>query len=192
MDGARTAPSRATYDDLARVAPEKVAELVDGVLYVHPRPRARHARAATILSVLLGQEFDDGVGRGGGWWFLVEPELHLGDDVLVPDLAAWRCDNVPALPDTAAIDIAPDWLCEVLSNSTRRTDRVVKLPVYARAGVGHVWLVDPEVRTLEVLRQHDSQWLIVATYGDTESVEAEPFAALELPLSQLWLGEDAG
>jgi Uma2 family endonuclease len=134
----------------------------------------------------LGGPFDQGRGGPGGWFVLFEPELHLHEDVLVPDLAGWRRDRMPRPPRTAAFTLAPDWVCEVLSPSTRALDRAVKLPVYAREGVRHVWLVDPEARTLEVLRLEGEHYSLLATHAGPARVRAEPFDAIELELAFLW------
>jgi Uma2 family endonuclease len=116
----------------------------------------------------------------------MEPELHLGDDVLVPDLGGWRRKRLPDFPDVAWFEQAPDWVCEVVSPSTVRIDRVKKLRIYARDGVEHVWLVDPAARTLEVLRLQEGHSLMVGTHGGDEKVRAEPFDAIELYLQSLW------
>jgi Uma2 family endonuclease len=180
-------PRRATYEDLLRVPDHLVAELIDGELFTSPRPASRHARATGAIDRRIGRAFDDGDGGPGGWWIVLEPELHLGAHVLVPDLAGWRRERVPEFPDVAAFDIAPDWVCEVISPSTGRLDRVKKLPKYAQEGVGHAWLVDPITHTLEVYRVHDARWLLVSTFGGDGAVRAEPFDAIELTLGALWI-----
>ncbi len=132
--------------------------------------------------------FDDGGGNGpGGWWILDEPELHLGPNVLVPDIAGWRRERMPTIPRTAAFDLAPDWVCEVVSPATGRLDRVRKLPAYARHEVGHAWLIDPEQQTLEAYRLEHSHWVLVASHEGEDVVRVEPFDAIELPLATLWL-----
>jgi Uma2 family endonuclease len=177
---------RATYDDLLQVPNHRVAEIVDGDLHVSPRPAPRHALAASVLGIDLGQPFHHGRGGPGGWWILDEPELHLGEDVLVPDLAGWRRTRMPQLPSTAAFTLAPDWVCEVVSPSTERLDRSKKMPAYAHAGVAHLWLVNPSVQTIEVYRLAQGQWLHLATHAGAERVRAEPFDAVELDLAPLW------
>jgi len=179
---------RATYDDVRAQPAHLVAEVVGGTLYTHPRPRSRHARSASRLGDLLGGPFDRGVGGPGGWILLDEPELHLGSepDIVVPDLAGWRRERMAEMPDVAFFTLAPDWLCEVLSPSTEDLDRAEKLPVYARSRVAHVWLVDPLVRTLEVLRLDGDTYRIVATARGEATVRAEPFDAMELSLELLW------
>jgi Uma2 family endonuclease len=177
---------KATYADLEAVPSHRVAELIEGELYVSPRPAIPHAVATTELLGELRGPFGRGQGGPGGWRLLIEPELHLGEDVLVPDLASWRRERMPRTPRTAALTLAPDWLCEVLSPSTRVLDRKSKLPVYARAGVRHVWLVDPDVRTLEVFRLEGAHYLLLATHAGPTRLRAEPFEALEWELALLW------
>jgi Uma2 family endonuclease len=134
----------------------------------------------------LGGPFDRGRDGPGGWFVLDEPELHLGEDVLVPDVAGWRRERMPRVPRTAAFTLAPDWVCEVLSPSTMAWDRAAKLPVYAREGVRHVWLVDPEARTLEVFRLAGELYTLLVTHAGPARVRAEPFDAIELELALLW------
>jgi len=177
---------KATYADLEAVPPHQVAELVDGELYVSPRPAFPHAQAATRLHGELHAPFERGQSGPGGWRLLFEPELHLGEDVLIPDLAGWRRERMPRTPRTAAVTLAPDWLCEVLSPSTRVLDRAAKLPVYARERVRHVWFIDPEARTLEVFRLDAERYTLLVTHAGAARVRAEPFEALELELAFLW------
>ena len=180
------AKRRATYEDLALLPEHVVGEIIGGVLVTQPRPAARHTLAASVLGIELGAPFHRGKGGPGGWVLLDEPELHLGADVLVPDLASWRRERMPEVPDTAAFDLAPDWICEVLSPSTAATDRVEKLPIYVREHVGHVWLVDPIARTLEVCRREGERWLLLGTWRDDARVRVEPFVEFELELGGLW------
>jgi Uma2 family endonuclease len=176
----------ATYEDLKRLPPHVVGELIGGELYVSPRPSSRHALAATVLGAELVGPFGRGKQGPGGWLLLHEPELHLGQDVLVPDIAGWRREWMPEMPDTVGFTLAPDWVCEVLSPSTAALDRGRKLRVYARDGVKHVWLVDPEVQVLEVYRLEGRQWLLLDTHVGAVSVRAEPFKARTLELGALW------
>lgn len=176
----------ATYEDLLKVPDHLVAEILEGELYATPRPAVPHAVAASVLGSELGNPFQQGRGGPGGWWILDEPELHLGADVLVPDLAGWRRERLPELPDAAAITVAPDWVCEVLSPSTEALDRVPKLRIYARERVSHVWFVNPKTQTLEVLRLESGPWMLVATHDGDASVSVEPFDAISLDLFRLW------
>ena len=184
----RVAPKRATYQDVLDAPPNMVAEVVGGVLHLHPRPAFPHAFASSALSVELGPPFMRGRGGPGGWVILFEPELHLGPepDILVPDLAGWREERMPTVPRAAYVTLPPDWACEVLSESTEDIDRAEKLPLYARERVGHVWLVDPLLRTLEVLRLDGATYRLVAVWRGATTVRAEPFDAVEIDLGVLW------
>jgi len=180
------AARRATYEDLLAAPKHLVAEIIDGHLVTQPRPASLHARASTRLGMKLGGPFDLGEGGPGGWILLDEPEVHLHGDVLVPDLAGWRRERMPVLPDAPAFELPPDWVCEVLSPSTAAVDRAEKMPIYARERVGHVWLVDPIARTLEACRLENGRWMLLGTWRDDARLRAEPFAAFELELASLW------
>ncbi len=177
---------RATYDDLVRLPDGRVGEIVEGDLYASPRPAPRHALASSILGANLLGPFHLGTGGPGGWWILDEPEPHLGGDVLVPDLGGWRRERLPELPEGPWFETPPDWVCEVLSPGTATLDRTKKLPAYARERVGHVWLVDPLARTIEVLRLEDGSWVVALNAGGAQRVRAEPFDAIDLDLGTLW------
>jgi Uma2 family endonuclease len=181
-------PSRTDelYERFRAVPKYKVAEIIRGDLVTHPRPAARHANAASALAAELFGPFARGKNGPGGWVILVEPELHLAQDILVPDLAGWRRERMPELLDVAWFELAPDWICEVLSPSTAAIDRADKLPIYARHDVSYAWLVDPLAQTLEVLQLDSKQWGLVATHRNDARVRAEPFQAVEFELSTLW------
>jgi Uma2 family endonuclease len=176
----------ATYADLEALPPNKLGEIIAGELYVSPWPTVPQVVASSRLGGYLGGLFDLGIGGPGGWGILGKPELHLGEDILVPDLAGWRRERMSQFPETVGIPLAPDWLCEVLSPSTRTLDRSLKLGVYAREGVRHVWLVEPLERTLEVLRLEGTHYTLLGTHTGTDRVHAAPFQAVELPLAILW------
>jgi Uma2 family endonuclease len=176
----------ATYEDLLAVPDHIVAELINGALITSPRPASRHALASSVLGSELTGPFHRGKGGPGGWILLDEPELHLRSDILVPDLAGWRRARMPELPDAAAFELAPDWVCEVLSPSTAAIDRAEKMPIYARERVPHLWLVDPIARTLEAFHLENDRWTLLGTWRDDARVRAEPFTELELELASLW------
>ena len=177
---------RATYDDLLEVPDIMVAEILDGELYASPHPTLRHSLVFTALGARLVEAYDLGRDGPGGWWILHQPEMHFGEDVLVPDLAGWRRDRLPQIPDAPAISLSPDWICEVLTPPTERIDRVHKLPIYTREGVKHVWLINPQARTLEAYRRAQTGWSLLSTHGGEEPVRAEPFEAVAIDLSELW------
>ncbi|EYF00746.1 Uma2 family endonuclease [Chondromyces apiculatus] len=179
----------ATYADLDAVPEHLVAELLHGVLYTFPRPATPHTNAASYLAADLITPFGRGRGGPGGWHIYVDPRLHLGPHVLVPDLAGWRRERVPQMPRAPAITIAPDWLCEVLSPSTAAHDRIRKMPMYAAANVPWLWLVDPLLRTLEVFHLNASGWYEQQqAFADDEVVRAQPFADIALELAGWWEG----
>jgi Uma2 family endonuclease len=176
----------ATYEDLLAVPEHLVAEIIDGELYTSPRPAPRHADATAGLIGALREPFDRGRGGPGGWRILIEPELHFGRDVLVPDLAGWRRDRLPELPQEAYFTLAPDWVCEVQSPSTASLDRLEKLRVYAREQVRCVWLVDPIATTVEVFGLEAGRWVLTFTAGGSETIPLPPFDDLPLDLTLLW------
>jgi Uma2 family endonuclease len=180
---------RATYEDLVNVPDTMVAELIDGELFASPRPALPHALAASLIGAALIQGFHGSggsAGAPGGWWLLIEPELHCGDDVLVPDIAGWRMTRMPKVPSDAYVTLAPDWVCEVISPSTGRLDRSRKMGVYAREGVANLWIVDPLHRTLEVYRLESGRWMVAATHAGEDTITAEPFQVLPLDLRRWW------
>jgi Uma2 family endonuclease len=179
----------ATYEQLAALPAEQVGQIIEGELIALPRPASEHAAASSALGGELFGPFQRGRGGPGGWWLFDEPEFHLGGNVLVPDLAGWRHARMPVRPRTPFFTLAPDWVCEVISPSSASLDRVRKKHLYAREGVQYVWLVDPAACTLEVFQLHEGLWLEKGSWSGDERVRAEPFEALELELSALWLSE---
>lgn len=180
------AKTGATYEDVLNAPEGIVAELIGGELHLQPRPARSHSKAVTRLLGLLVPPYELGRGGHGGWEFLVEPELHLGDDVLVPDVAGWRRQSVPDFDGGAEVAferVRPDWVCEVLSKSTEKKDREKKLPLYMRAGIGHVWLLDPRARALSVYSRGE---VVTQVVGNME-LRAEPFVDVSIgTISDLW------
>ncbi|MFE8603752.1 Uma2 family endonuclease [Archangium violaceum] len=177
----------ATYEDIEALPPGWVGEIIDDELWALPRPPTWNLWVMSVLGARLGRTFGVGQGGPGGWWILIEPELHFGRQVLVPDLAGWRQERAPALLEREVpfFDLAPDWVCEVLSPSTEALDREHKLRLYHQQGVSHAWLVDPRARTLEVYRRGTRGWRF-ARYGGEDVVRAEPFDVEPLELGRLW------
>lgn len=177
---------RATYQDVLDAPAHMVAELVDGRLHLHPRPHMRHAWAYSALGTVIAGPFHFDRNGPGGWWIIDEPELHLADNVLVPDLAGWRRARMPAYPDTAAVSLAPDWVCEILSPGTRAFDLGEKRGLYAAQGVAQLWLIDPEAQTLEAFALDHGRWTLLTTLAGQADVSLPPFDAITWPLGTLW------
>ncbi|MGZ3421105.1 MAG: Uma2 family endonuclease [Polyangiales bacterium] len=189
------APAHKTEAELRaalEALPENVkGEIIDGELFVQPRPRFRHARASLFVGRHIGGPFDLDDGGPGGWWILVEPGIELPNaPEVAPDVAGWRRTRMPSPPPPdEPIRMAPDWVCEVLSPSNQRWDLLKKFPFYARTGVPWLWVIDPRARTLEVRELRDGKWTVRSVHGDEDSVRLPPFEEVELPLSRMWIPE---
>jgi Uma2 family endonuclease len=183
---AEPAKKRATYADVLAAPPDVVAEIIDGELHTHPRPSPRHGLASSALGMKLGDAYQFGSAGGGGWIFIDEPELHLGPHVVVPDIAGWRRERLAGLLSGAYLEVVPDWVCEVLSGSTEGRDRGAKKRIYAEAGVGHLWLLDPRVQRLEVFALTEGRWLLLGAWRSDDVVSAPPFDAISISLADLW------
>ena len=180
----------ATYEDLLNVPDHLIGEIIAGELIVSPRPGPHHTHTSSSLIGDLQGPFQKGKGGPGGWWIYYEPEVHLREDVLVPDICGWRKDLFPHPPiEESYYNFAPNWVCEILSPSTFRVDRVQKLSIYLREKVDHIWFIDPVAMTLEVLERKDNRWMIAATHAGNTLVRAAPFEAIEIDLGSLWLPE---
>ncbi|HPH29547.1 MAG TPA: Uma2 family endonuclease [Pseudomonadota bacterium] len=166
-------------------------EVIRGVEMMSPRPAPRHVAIASQLGAKLGRHFNGLKGEDGepgGWVLRDEPEIHLeGKDPVIPDIAGWRIERAPdEEPPNTAYYTAPDWVCEVLSPSTAKWDRFTKMPLYSFHRVGHMWLVDPAERQIEVYAHGRRGWELVVTVNGEDSVRLEPFEEIELPLSRIW------
>lgn len=184
---AEAALKRATYEDLLALPRNVKGEILDGVLYTQPRPRAPHVHASSLIDRRVGGPYGDGVGGPGGWWIMVEPGIELPDSPeVVPDLAGWRRERMPRLPKRESIKVVPDWVCEILSPSTSKYDQRIKKPFYARHGVSWLWLVDPEECLLTAHRLENGRWSEIGVWGDDDHARIEPFEEIELSLSDIW------
>ena len=182
------------YEQLLELPENLVAEIIGGAFHTQPRPPGPHAVASMGLGADIHTTYHRGRGGPGGWWILFEPEVHFicDTEVLVPDIAGWRRERLPRIPRDQRFEVAPDWVCEVVSPSSAQKDRTIKPPVYAKYGVAWMWLVDPLARTLEAFALQDGQWVVAGLYKDQDRVRAEPFSAVELPLNELWVDDEAG
>jgi len=181
------AARKATYADIEALPEHVTGEIIDGVLYTQARPAGPHGLVASDLGGVLSAPFGFGANGPGAWFIVHEPELHLGDDVLVPDLAGWRVERLPASARRGAFfTIVPDWVCEIASPSTSIRDRRIKAPVYARNGVEHLWLVEPVEGRVEAYERLDARWVVVGTWGDDVDARIPPFDAAPIDLGRLW------
>jgi Uma2 family endonuclease len=158
--------------------------LGEGWLRRMSRPGRKHRSVgATLLLALDGR----GLRRGGDWVIEVEAEIDLLGRLLVPDLVGWRLhdgDTTDFL-DENPITRTPDWACEILSRSTQQGDRAIKLPLYAAAGVAHVWVIAPETQTIEVYDNTGGKTHLAATARGEQTILLPPFAEA-WDLAQLW------
>lgn len=187
---ANPAPAPATLADLEKLPSTVKGEIIDGMLHTQPRPRSRHQRIVSRINsgVCVRYDADGGDESGPGeWWILPEPGITVpGSPEFSPDLAGWRRERLPELPENEAISVVPDWVCEILSPGTRSYDLRIKKPFYARIGVQFIWYVDIQARTLTASRLHEGRWLEVGTFTDDDVVRAEPFEAAEIRLVEFW------
>lgn len=185
---AELAKKKATYEDLYAIPENMIGEIIDGELIVTPRPSRKHVYATSALDKRLGSPYQFGEGGGpGGWIILVEPEIKLDEDIVVPDLAAWKRESFPRLEETNWISVAPNWVCEILSPSTFRNDKVKKMPLYGRHAVDHIWLIDPLVKTMDAFRLESGRWFLLGSYAENDKVRVEPFQEIEIDLGDLWI-----
>lgn len=178
---------KAVYGDLLNIPDNWVGEIMNGEVIATPRPSGRHANAAAVLGGEIIPPFRLGRGGPGGWVILMEPEVLMGENLLVPDLAGWRRERFAEWPRENWFSIIPDWICEILSPGTAQRDRIQKMRIYAESSVNHVWLIDPVIKTLEIFRLQGGKWLLLGSFSGEDRVRAEPFSEVEIPLVNLWI-----
>lgn len=184
---ATPAKRNATYEDLLAVPAHLTAEIIFGDLVTHPKPAPPRANAQFSLGGELSGPFQKGRGGPGGWWFLTEPELHLGPHVLAPDVAGWRQERMQHMPQAASfVTLAPDWACEIISPETERTDRGPKRRIYATYGVSHLWHLNPVAKYVEAYSLRDGHWLHIETFDGDAECRIPPFDAIAITLNDLW------
>lgn len=176
-----------TLADLEALPLGVKGEIIEGVLYTMTRPRAVHQRTSTSIGGDLQGPFDKGRGGPGGWWILVEPGIELPNTPeIAPDVAGWRKERLLTLPADAAITVVPDWVCEILSPTTRRHNLLVKKPYYAKIGVRHLWMIDRDARTVTAHRLLDGLWVEIGVYGDETDARIDPFGEVALDVASWW------
>lgn len=176
-----------TLADLEALPPGMVGEIIEGVLYTMTKPRARHQRTTTAISAGLWGPFDNGGSGRSGWWIITEPGIELPNTPEIsPDVAGWRRTRMPELPVDEPIRIVPDWVCEILSPTTRRHDLLVKQPYYAKVGVQYHWLVDLEAHTLTAQRLESGRWVTLGVFSEEAAARIEPFDVVPLDVARWW------
>ncbi len=182
----RPSAREATYQDVLDAPPNRVAQLIHGELYTMPRPSLPHAHVHGNLFGKIHGDFRSGGGGLGGWRILHEPEIHFCKNVLVPDIAGWRYERMNAVPATAYTSISPDWVCEVLSESTKRFDLGAKRDIYAEHGVGYLWLLDPIARQLDAFVLKDAEWVLIDSLAGDVEVCIPPYESVTINLGSIW------
>lgn len=184
----RPAHIQCLYEAIEALPEGVIGELINGQLHTQPRPAGPHALVASNLGADLINPFSRGRGGPGGWWIIDEPEAHFirNKELVVPDVAGWRRERMPSVPEDQRFEVVPDWVCEVLSPSTASKDREVKMPLYARYGVDYAWIIDPRTRCLQAFERRGEDWFEVATFGSGEAICAPPFQAVTLEADAPW------
>ena len=186
------AGSATLADFLSIPESERFHELIDGEIMQKTSPSGEHGSTQADVTGWLHGPFGRKPPSGGpgGWWLANEVEIELGDDVCRPDVVGWRRELVPERPRGTPVGVPPHWVCEVLSPSNMRNDLVRKKHIYHRHHVDHYWILDPAEGTLAVYRWHTDGYLEVLIAERGVTVRAEPFDAIEIPISGLFGEED--
>jgi hypothetical protein len=187
-------PKLATYADLFALPDDVRAEVIGGEIVTSRALLPRQSQVLGAIRSFVGGPFDDDDGHGGpgGWWIFLGVDVALAEhDIVRPGLSGWHRERLPRPGNKQPIDVVPDWVCEVLSPETAARDRVTKRALYAKSGVAHYWLIDPEARVLEALALRDGVWVVAAAHDDTATARIAPFEAVELELRKLFLPKHA-
>jgi Uma2 family endonuclease len=185
---AEAARRLATWEDLLATPDDgRTYEVLSGEIEGVPRPLPRHGRSQAQLCARLSGPFDPGDERPGSWWLIIEPDVRLSPhDIVSPDLAGWRRERLPVFPETRPIDLAPDWVCEVVCPSDGGRDRVRKADLYLRSNVAFYWILDPAERTLEAFAAREGAWLRPGAWSDGDSPRIPPFESIEIDVGGLF------
>lgn len=175
------------YNQLTELPENLTGEILNGQLYTNPRPSGKHVSVATNLSIDIGSPYQRGKGGPGGWRILVEPEVHfvLDTEVVVPDVAGWRKERLPEVPESHKFMVVPDWVCEIYSPSSENIDRKIKMPLYARFGVSYLWMVHPIQQTLEAFKLHNGNWQLQGAFENKDEICVEPFESISIKMHEL-------
>jgi Uma2 family endonuclease len=157
-------------------------EVIDGELYVAPFPFVAHQRAVTRLVALIGMYLET---HSLGEVFTSNTKVVLDELTGVgPDLVYVSHERSGDLKRDGFYG-PPDLVVEVTS-SKPSLDRVVKHRKYAKSGVPHYWIIDPETRTLEAFELKGKRYKLVAAAKGDETFSPKLFPGLAIPLTRLW------
>lgn len=188
-DPAMKLPHAPTLADIDALPPHMKGEIIDGVFYAMTRPRGFHQSVAGAIHLDVASAYHRGRGGPGGWWILPEPGIEFPNSLEVsPDLAGWKRERLATMSKKETIRVVPDWICEVLSTSTRRHDLRIKRPFYARMGVTHLWVVDPDAYVITSSVLENGRWSELGVWSDEADARIPPFDAVEINVADWWAG----
>ena len=181
------AKSISLYEQLEQLPESLTGQILNGQLYTHPRPNGKHILISSNVGAELHGPFQKGKNGPGGWWILQEPEVHLtlNSEVVVPDLAGWKKERLPEIPDTHKFTVIPDWICEIFSPSTESIDKEIKMPLYAKYGVKYLWLIHPIKKSLQAFKLTNNEWILQGTFEGNDAISIEPFDSINIKLNDL-------
>lgn len=94
---------------------------------------------------------------------------------------------MPTLPETAFFELPRDWVCEVISPSSNRRDRIQKARIYLECSVEWLWFIDPLAQIVEALHAETGRWVVVGGWeGEDAQAHIPPFDAVALDLGRWW------
>jgi len=177
----------ATYQDILDAPDDMRAEVVNGELHLLPRAAPRHQRFSFLFGNALETSLRDRKSGHSGWVFIPDTNVHLSDhDICGPDIAGWRVETMPDVPETAHITIRPDWVCEIISPSSERLDRHDKFAMYANFGIPYYWIVDHRNRLVEAYALEQGRWVAIGVGSNDDAISFAPFDTIGLELGRLW------
>jgi len=172
-----------TYEEFRELPDDgKRYELIRGEVHLTPSPATKHQLTLFNLS---GSLFVYSKRSPVGVVAVAPLDVRLSHDTAVqPDLIFVSNARANIIRENY-IDGAPDLVVEILSPSTAAHDRATKLALYAEAGVPEVWLLDPNAKTVEVLKLQGKKYLMDAALAGDQKLTS-PFPGWELPLIDLF------
>ncbi len=183
-DVARHEPGPHTWDDFVALDEDDLRELIDGELVEVEVPTGTHERVVPLLSYyLVGWSLAHGGGETLGSGYKVRITDKRG---VMPDVQFYRAGNEPRGQSEGLVQGHPDLVVEIVSPSSVRYDRVIKMHWYATIGVPEYWIIDPAARTLERLVLQDGHYVIAEALEGDAVFRPASFVGLEIVLARLW------